>query len=69
VTGAAETLLTPWLATTSTDLASGLRAGVAPTGGGQLGRHHLMENVQIGLDPEHLGIEGDVSTGGAVDAV
>ena len=61
-----ETLLTPRLLAAASDFATGLGLGVPTACRSELSRDDLVQNVEVGLDPEHLGVQLDVAVGGTV---
>jgi hypothetical protein len=66
LTSPSQALLTPWLASTTAHFTTGLGGRGAGSGTGQLGGDHLMENGEIGLDPEDLGVELHFALGRAI---
>ena len=62
LTGTAETLLSPRLATATTGLSTSLGGCRATASACQLRCDHLVENVEVGFDAEDLFVELDVAT-------
>ena len=66
--GAAGSLLPPRLGAAAADFGPLLGLVGSGPGPGQLGGDDLMEHRQVGLDSEYLGVELDLTRGGAVGA-